>query len=111
MSVEPKQVRVVGFIQDEHETPDFAKFPLPEGYLSNSNFLPDDVREDMMKKENSWCDEKGNVHFSPRYNPDPFIGTDGEVYLNLGDRTMKNASKYFKLMEKGMELLKEVENG
>lgn len=100
-----KQVRVIGFLQDEHEIPDVEKFPLPEDYLSKSGFIPKNTREDMMMIKNSWCDKSGNVHFSPNYAPDPFIGTDGEVYCLIGNETMKNQNLVLDKISKGNQLL------
>ena len=64
--------------------------------------------EEMKDKKNSWCDKMGNIHFSKKYIPEPYIGNDNEVYLHLGDLTMKKKKKFSKLMLQGLKLLEKV---
>ena len=104
---ENKQVNVIGFVQDNYVTEDDFKCPLPEDYLSESN-IPFHVMEEMKDKKNSWCDMSGNIHFSKDYIPEPYVGNDNEVYLHLGDLTMKNEEVVSGLMLKGIQLLKKV---
>ena len=65
-------------------------------------------QEEMKDKKNSWCDKMGNIHFSKKYIPEPYIGNDNEVYLHLGDLTMKKKKKFSKLMLQGLKLLEKV---
>tara|TARA_Y100001978_G_C23680463_1_gene428756 strand:- start:622 stop:954 length:333 start_codon:yes stop_codon:yes gene_type:complete len=105
-----KQIRIIGFIQDDYDTVDEMKLPLPDDYLSKCDFMPDNIREEMFLPKNSWTSKiDGNIHFSRHYNPDPFIGTDNEVYLYLGDLTLEcNHSEVFARHMKGMKLLEQV---
>ena len=34
-----KQIRIIGFIQDDYDTVDEMKLPLPDDYLSKCDFL------------------------------------------------------------------------
>ena len=106
------QVKIIGFIQDDYDTINEMKLPLPEDfYLSKHDFMPDDVREEMFLPKNCWISKvDGNIHFSKDYNPDPFIGTDNEVYLYMGSLTLECKQwKSLELMNKGFGLLRQVE--
>ena len=104
-----KEVRVIGFIQDNYETDNDFKFPVPKDYLSESKYIPFNVLEEMKDIKNSWSDLKGNIHFSKDYIPEPYIGNDNEVYLHLGNLVLeKKKDIVFTLFSKGMELLKKV---
>ena len=102
-----KQVNVIGFFQDKYYTMDKFKEPLPKGYLDSLDY-PFHIKEEMKDLKNSWKGFDGNIHFSKKWNPDPYVGNDNEVYLMLGDITMKDKTKTMNLMVKGMELLKKV---
>ena len=41
------QIRIIGFIQDDYDTVDEMKLPLPDDYLSKCDFMPDNIREEM----------------------------------------------------------------
>ena len=99
-----KTVKMIAFIQDDFDTPNELKYPHPENYLSQTN-TPKEVLDVMKKKENSWADEKGNVHFSRDFQPEPFMGTDGEVYLWVGDISMRTNALFMKNMNAGLELI------
>jgi len=104
MSIE-KTVKVIAFIQDDFDTPNELKYPHHDDYLSQTN-TPKEVLDAMKKKENSWCDTEGNIHFSRDFQPEPFIGTDGEVYLWVGNLTMeKNTPAMFEKMLESEKLL------
>ena len=100
-------VNIIGFIQDEFNVPEELKKPLPLNFLSRVP-LPDSFRAEMMKIENGYADAEGNFHFSPDYNPDPYI-LDNKVFLHMGDKFMNNEEGVHKKMSKAIELLKELE--
>tara|TARA_B100000780_G_scaffold189212_1_gene133107 strand:- start:178 stop:519 length:342 start_codon:yes stop_codon:yes gene_type:complete len=110
MNKEEKKVQVIMYIQDEYETEDCFKKTLPKNYLMDSN-LPSHVLEEMKDPENSWCDLRGNVHFSKNYQPEPYVSNDNEVYLNLGSETMSDKGLVLNLMKQGMELIEEISEG
>ena len=100
-------IKVIGFIQDEFNVPEELKKPLPENYLSDFP-MPDDYREEMMKIENGFVGEDENIHFSPDYNPDPYI-FDNQVFLHLGDKFLKRKEEVFEKHMKAMKMLSELE--
>ena len=104
-----KEVRVIGFIQDDYKTDNDFKLPVPKEYMSESKTIPFNILEEMKDIKNSWCDLKGNIHFSKDYIPEPYIGNDNEVYLHLGNLVLeKKKDIVMNLMNKGIELLKKV---
>ena len=100
-------VNIIGFIQDEFNVPEELKKPLPLNYLSDVR-MPDSFRAEMMKIENAFVGEDENIHFSPDYNPDPYI-IDNKVFLHMGDKFMNNEEGVFKKMTRAIEMLKELE--
>ena len=105
---EPKdKVNIIGFFQDKYHTDDEFKKPLDKEYLDYLDY-PFQIKEQMKDLKNCWEGLDGNIHFSKKWNPDPYVGSDNCVYLMMGDLTMKNTQKTIKLMEKGLDLLKKV---
>ena len=108
--IEKKSVRVMAYIQDSFDTPNENKKPIPNDYMSSEKSIPDEFRTEMSLINNSWIGVDGNIHFSKDYAPRPFIGNDNEVYLHLGDITLKDKGKTFSLMTEGVSMLEKLEN-
>ena len=98
------EVRMIGFIQDEFETPTEFKKEVPENFMSDAN-VPSDFLEEARQLQNSWLGEDGNIHFSRDFQPKPFIGTDNKVYLWVGNLTMKTNSLMMENMNEGLALV------
>ena len=76
---------LICYIQDSFETPDEMKFPLTKKILKGwKKIYPENVYNEMIKLENSWCDSNKNIHHSPY-----FIGENWETettfYLHIGN--------------------------
>jgi len=52
------------------------KYPMPKDYLSKSE-LPKPLVE--LSKKNGWTDERGNVYFNSKWQPEPFIDEEKNI--------------------------------
>src|SRR6056300_1048861 len=117
---ERKKVNLIGFVQDPIDLPLEMKHPIPKDYPKNfkSAFKGDELSEkgldrvgdfvDYDNLELCYADDKGNVHFSPEFNPEPYVH-ENEVYLPVGNLCMKYGAIHISRMTDAMAMVEELE--
>jgi hypothetical protein len=76
-------VKVIGFITNKVKQ---ANGPIPDGFLSNEENMPKELKEVM--RTNGWEDANQHYWWSEDFQPEPVMGEDGNVYLCLSDADM-----------------------
>ena len=104
-----RNIHVIGFIQDEIDLPLEMKYPIPKDEdietKEESHF---DKFVDYNNLELCYADKEGNIHFSPNFNPEPYI-YEGNVILPVGDLCMKYGSIFMQRMGEANEMLDNLE--
>ena len=88
-----KEIRVIGYITNTKKGKCRA---VSNDYLSKEKDLPFESMQEM--KSNGWQDEDGMVWWGEDFQPDPIIGSDGNVYICISDFDMSDISRRSKRM-------------
>jgi hypothetical protein len=56
--------------------------PIPDDFLINEMQMPEALICEM--KANGWLDENGTIWWDKKFQPNPALGDDGNIYLAVG---------------------------
>jgi hypothetical protein len=76
-----KEVRIIAYVT-QARSKSKEHLPIPDDYLDNETQMPKALISEM--KANGWRDESGTIWWDRKFQPNPALGDDGNIYLAVG---------------------------